>query len=80
MQSTRHRNDIRKVNKHRSHVCEHKGVTVLWNPGLHTNRECTANRPDITVYNNREKTCILIYVAIPADRNVMQNEAENKIK
>ena len=30
--------------------------------------------------NKKEKTCTLIDVAIPADRNVMQKEAEKKLK
>jgi hypothetical protein len=28
-------------------VCEVGGVTVLWNQAVHTDREVTANRPDI---------------------------------
>jgi hypothetical protein len=55
-------------------------VTVLWNEGVHTDREVTANRPDIITENKKEKTCILIDVAIPADRNVMQKEAVKKLK
>jgi hypothetical protein len=39
-------------------------VTVLWNQGVHTDREVRANRPDIIIKNKKEKTCILIYVAI----------------
>jgi hypothetical protein len=34
------------------------------------------NRPDIIIKNKKEKTCTLIDVAIPADRNVVQKEAE----
>jgi len=39
-----------------------------------------SNRPDIIIKNKKEKTCTLIDVAIPTDRNVVQNEAENKLK
>jgi hypothetical protein len=53
---------------------------VLWNQAVQTYREVTANRPDITIKNKKEKTCILINVAMPADRNVMQKEAEKKLK
>jgi len=60
-------------------VCE-QYVTVLSNQGLHTDREVTENRPDIIIKNKREKTCILIDVAIPTDRNFMTKEAEKKIK
>jgi hypothetical protein len=41
----------------------------------------TANRADIMVKNKtKEGTCTLIDVAIPADRNVVQKEAEKKLK
>ena len=36
--------------------------------------------PDITIKHKREKTCTLIDVAVPADRNVVQKEAEKKLK
>ena len=38
------------------------------------------NRLDIIIENTKEKTCTLIDVAIPADRNVVQKEAERKLK
>ena len=57
-------------------VYEKEDVTVLWNQAVHTDREVTANRPDIIIKNTKEKTCTLIDVVIPADRNVVQKEAE----
>jgi len=45
-----------------------------------THGEVTAYRPDIIIKNKKEKTCILIDVAIPSDRNVVQKEAEKKLK
>jgi hypothetical protein len=39
---------------------------LLWNQGVHTEREVTENRPDIIIKNKKEKTCILIDVTIPA--------------
>ena len=60
-------------------VYEEGDVTVLWNQAAHTDTEVTANRPDIIIKNKKEKeTCILIDVAMPADRNIMKKEAENK--
>ena len=41
-------------------------VTVLWIQAVHTDREVTANRPDIIIKNTKEKTCIVIDVVIPA--------------
>ena len=61
-------------------VYEEGDVTVLWNQEVNTDREVTANRPDIIIKNKKEKTCTLIGVAIPADRNVVQKEAEKKLK
>ena len=61
-------------------VCEKGDVTVLWNQAVHTDREVTANRPDIIIKNIKEKTCTLIDVEILADRNVVQKEAEKKLK
>jgi hypothetical protein len=52
---------------------------VLRNQEVHTDREVTANRPDIIIKHKKGKTCILIDVAITADKNVMQMEAEEKI-
>jgi len=57
-------------------VCEEGNVTMLWNQAVHTDRKVTTNRPDIIIRNKKEKTCPLIDVAIPADRNVVQKEAE----
>jgi hypothetical protein len=47
---------------------------------VHTDREVMANRLDIIVENREEKTCTLLDVAIPADRNAMQKETEKKLK
>ena len=61
-------------------VFEQKDVTALWNQAVHTDTELTANRPDIIIKNKKEKTLILIDVTIPADRNIVQKEAEKKLK
>ena len=36
-------------------VCEEGDVTVLWNQAVHTDREVTANRPDIIIKNKKRK-------------------------
>ena len=56
--------------------CEEGDVTVLWNQAVHTHREVTANRSDIIIKNKKEKISKLIDVAIPADKNIVQKEAE----
>jgi hypothetical protein len=47
---------------------------------MQTDREVPANRPDIIIKNKKDKICLLIDVAIPSDRNVMQKESEKKLK
>jgi hypothetical protein len=61
-------------------VYEEGDVTVLGNHAVHTDREITANRPDIKIKNKEEKICTLINVAKPANRNVVQKYAEKKLK
>jgi len=61
-------------------VYEEGDFTVLWNQAVRTDRKVTTNRPDVIIKNKKEKTCTLIDVAILADRNIMQKEAENKLK
>ena len=46
----------------------------------HTDRAVTVNRPDIILKSKKYGTCVLVGVAIPADRNVVQKGAENKLK
>jgi hypothetical protein len=55
-------------------------IIILWNQGIHTDREGLANRPDIIIKNVKDKICLLVDVAIPSDRNVIQKESEKKIK
>jgi hypothetical protein len=52
---------------------------VLWNQGVQTDREFLEKRQDITV-KNKDRICLLIDVAIPSDRNVIQKEAEKELK
>jgi hypothetical protein len=44
----------------------------------HTHTEVTSNRPDIIIKNKKQKTCILIDVAITMGRNVMHKGKEEK--
>jgi len=41
----------------------------------HTDKEVTANRPNITLKNKKEKKCIMIEKVIAAERNVTQKGA-----
>jgi hypothetical protein len=47
-------------------------------PKIQTDR--TNNKPHIVIRDNEKETCMLIDVAIPGDRNVIQKEAEKIVK
>jgi hypothetical protein len=36
-------------------VYEQEYITVFWNQGVHTEREFTANRPDIVINNQKNR-------------------------
>jgi hypothetical protein len=38
-----------------------------------------ANRPDIIIKNKEDKTCLLIDVAVPSDKDITQKESEKKL-
>jgi hypothetical protein len=38
------------------------------------------NRPDIIIKNKKDKICLLIDVAVPSDRNVIQKESKKKLR
>jgi len=59
----------------------HEGkVTVLWNQQVRTNRTIPNNKPDNIIRYNKNVRCILVYVAIFADINVIKIEAEKILK
>ena len=47
---------------------------------VHTDREIKANRPDIIIKNRKEKTCYLIDMTVPSERNVSVKEVEKLSK
>ena len=44
-------------------------TTFIWDMPVHTDREIKADRPDIVVKCKDEKSCLLIDVSIPSDKN-----------
>lgn len=50
-------------------VTENELVTIMWDFAIQTDRTIKANRPDIVVRDKKLKTCQIIDVAIPQDRN-----------
>ena len=61
-------------------VTENEKVTMLWDMQVHTDKTIKANKPDIIIKDKQEKTCMLIDMAIPSDRNTPVRVAEKLTK
>ena len=61
-------------------VTENEKVTILWDMHVHTDKTIKANKPDIIIKDKQEKTCMLIDMAIPSDRNTSVKVAEKLSK
>ena len=63
-----------------STVTEGKDVIILWHMPIHTDKEITANRPDIVIKDKKENKCIFIDMYVPSERNVANKETEKLSK
>jgi len=61
-------------------VCVKRGMLECCGIKQYTQTEKLQQIGYIIIKNKKEKTCTLIDVAIPADGNIVQKEAENKLK
>ena len=50
-------------------VMSNEKVTIMWDFPIQTDREIRSNRPDIVIRDKSAKTCLLLDVSIPSDRN-----------
>ena len=55
-------------------------ITILWDMSIQTDREIKANRSDIVIKSKMEKSCLLIDMAIPTDRNTSVKVTEKLSK
>ena len=55
-------------------------TTVTWGMPVHTDSDIKANRPDIVVKRKDEKSCPLIEVSIPGDKNTSVKVVEKLSK
>jgi len=53
---------------------------MLWNQQMQTDRTIPSNKPDIIIRDNEKRTCMLIDVASPGDRNVIKKEKKKILK
>ena len=61
-------------------VTEQDQVKILWDFPIITDKEIKANRPDIVLINNSDKTCLLIDMTVPSDNNISLKEYEKLAK
>ena len=61
-------------------VGENDKVTILWDFTINTDRTIQANRPDIVIKNNKQKTYLMIDMTVPTDRNVSAKEFDKLSK
>ena len=65
----------RNSNKNEDETC-----TVLWDMPVHIDKEIKSNRPDISVKDQELKTCLLIDMAVPVERNTSVKMVEKLSK
>ena len=53
---------------------------ILWDVSIITDKKVKSNRPDITIHDTKNKTCLFIDVSVPICRNVVRKEAEKIVK
>ena len=51
-------------------------VTILWDMQIHTDRELSANKPDIVIKDHANQCCKLTDVSVPSDRNTLMKVIE----
>jgi hypothetical protein len=55
----------------------HEGkVTIVWNQLVRTNKTIPNDKPENMIRHNKKGTCMLIDVAIPEDRNVINKDVK----
>jgi len=68
--------NIKVQDKHYEHdpatVTQNQTATILWDMPIQTDEEIKANRPDIVVKDKKERTCLLIDMSIPTERNTLK--------
>ena len=57
-------------------VVENSEIKVLWDFTIQTDKEITAIRPDIVFMNKKDKTALLIDIAVPRDDNIVDKRIE----
>lgn len=65
---------------HPEPVTAGQNVIILWDYGIHADRKIYVNMPDTTIEDIRQKTYMLIDMAVPTDNNISAKEFEKLSK
>eukprot|EP00795_Rhopilema_esculentum_P000151 gene151-9768_t len=57
-----------------STIVEGKNAVILWDMPIHTDKEITANIPEIVIKDKNENKWIFIDTSVPPERNVSSKE------
>ena len=49
---------------------------IFWKYSIISDRKIPATRPDVVIHDQKSKTCVLIDVSVPDDKNIALKEAE----
>ena len=75
---------IKVQDRHYKHepatVRENQTATILWDMPIQTDKEIKANRPGIVVKDKKERTCLLMDMSIPTERNTSLKTVEKITK
>ena len=55
-------------------VVETESATILWDFAIRTDRKINANKPDITIKDHKNNSCLLVELMFPMDKNLSSGE------
>ena len=61
-------------------VLENDTHKLLWDFNIQTDHLIPARRPDLIIFNKKERICKIVYFAVPVDRRINLKESEKKDK
>ena len=51
-----------------------ESATILWDFAIHTDRKFDANKPDVTIKDHKNNSCLLVELMFPMDKNLSSGE------
>ena len=64
----------------KNEVWKHGEMEMWWDTPVTTTPKTKHNKPDIVVWEHKEKTCKIIDICVPLDQNIKSNEKEKRDK